>query len=298
MSQTQRIAIFGVTGFVGKELPALLAGHGFVITGVSRSGTGDIPGVDRWRKPDGIDLSGYHAVINLAGEPIARRWTADAKRRFHESRVDFTRRIVGHIGSLPEEDRPQRLINASAVGYYGDRGDERLTEDAAPGDGYLADLCRAWENAADDVESHGVRCTRLRIGIVLGRDEGAYAKLRRLFRTGLGGKLGSGRQWMPWIHIDDLRAAIVHAVLSPTLQGAVNGTAPEPETNAAFTRKLAASLHRPAFLPAPAFGLKLMLGEFGGALLAGQRAVPAALEADGFAFRHRTLDSALTDLAE
>jgi len=296
MQATQRAAIIGVTGFVGRGLPALLAEIGIPTTGISRAGSGNVPGVDVWQRPDQLDLAGHSTVINLAGEPIDRRWTATSKRTFHESRVGLTNRVVAAIANLPASERPQVLVNASAVGIYGDRGDEILSETAARGDGYLADLCSDWEDAATGAESLGVRVVRLRIGIVLGTNGPAFKKLMLVFKLGIGGKLGSGNQWMPWIHLTDLRAAIVHAACSPTLLGPVNGTAPQPERNADFTRKLAAAVHRPAFFNAPGFALKIALGGFGGALLAGQRALPNALQADGFHFRYPTLEGALADL--
>lgn len=296
MQGTQRIAIVGVTGFIGHGLPALLAEKGFATTGVSRSGKGKVAGVDRWQKPGELDLSGHHAVINLAGEPIDKRWTEKNRRRFHESRIGTTQQIVETIAKLPESDRPKVLVNGSAVGIYGDRGDELLPDTARPGSGYLAELCKDWEDAAQDAESLGVRVVRLRTGIVLGKSGPAFEKLRALFKLGIGGKLGSGRQWMPWIHLDDQRAAIVHAVVSESLKGPVNGAAPTPERNADFTRKLAAALHRPAFLPTPAWMLRLAVGEFSSALLGSQRAVPNALQADGFEFRYPTLESALAAL--
>jgi uncharacterized protein (TIGR01777 family) len=298
MAETRRVAIFGVTGFIGHALPELLAAHGFAVTGVSRSGSGDVPGVDRWQKPDSPGLAGHHAVINLAGERIDRRWTDENRRRIHDSRIGVTRRIVEAIRALPPEQRPRVLVNTSAVGYYGGRDDEVLTENSAPGTGYLAELCVEWEQAAIEAEALGVRVVRPRIGVVLGRGGAAFAKLATVFKTGLGGRLGSGRQWMPWIHLDDLRAALVHAVVSESLQGPVNCTAPTPERNADFTRKFAKALHRPAILPVPGFALKLALGGFGGALLEGQRALPAALEADGFRFRYRKLEQALEELLQ
>ena len=296
MPALSRLAIVGVTGFVGRGLPALFAEKGVASTGISRSGKGSTPGVDRWQTPDTLDFSGHHAVINLAGEPINQRWTEATRRRFHESRVGLTTRVVGAIARIPEEQRPKILVNASAVGIYGDRGEEILTESARPGRGYLSDLCADWEDAAKDAETLGVRVVRLRIGIVLGEGGPAFEKLRSVFKLGIGGRLGSGKQWMPWIHLADLRAAIVHAVFSENLSGPVNGSAPHPERNADLTRKLAAALHRPAIFPAPGFALKLVLGGFGGELLAGQHALPAALEADGFQFRFPTLESALADL--
>jgi uncharacterized protein len=298
MNEPPRVAVLGVTGFIGRGLPVLLANAGFSVTGVSRSGRADLPSVDRWQNPETLDLASHHAVINLAGEPVARRWTASNRARFHQSRVGLTRRVVDAIRALPAGARPQVLVNTSAVGIYGDRADEVLTEESTPGGGYLAGLCADWEGAAMEAESLGVRVVRPRIGIVLGRGGEAMEKLLRVFKAGIGGKLGSGRQWMPWIHLHDLRAALVHALLEESLVGAVNCTAPTPERNADFTRKLAAALHRPAWFAVPGFALKLALGGFGGALLSGQNARPAALVKSGFTFRFPTLEAALDDLVE
>jgi len=296
MHTNQRVAIVGVTGFIGHGLPALLSEKSIRTTGISRSENNSVPGVDRWQTPDQMDFAGHCAVINLAGEAIDRRWTDSAKQKFHESRVGVTTRIVESIAKLPEDDRPKVLVNASAVGYYGDRGDDILSEDARPGTGYLAELCSDWESAARRAESLGVSVVCPRIGVVLGKNGAAFEKLRTIFKSYVGGKLGSGQQWMPWIHVADLRAAIVHAVVSDTLAGPFNATAPYPERNRDLTRKLASALHRPALLPAPAFMLRLVLGEFSTALLASTRAIPTALDADGFQFRYPTLETALVDL--
>lgn len=296
MRMIHRVAIVGVTGFVGRGLPGIFAEKGVATTGISRAGNGSTSGVDRWQSPDTLDFSGHQAVINLSGEPIDQRWNDRSRQKFHESRVGLTTRVVAAISKLPENERPAVLVNASAVGIYGDRGEEMLIDTARPGSGYLADLCADWENAALGAEALGVRVVRLRIGIVLGKGGSAFEKLRFVIRLGIGGRLGSGQQWMPWIHLEDLRAAIVHSVFSEDLQGPVNGTAPNPERNIDLTRTLAAALHRPAIFPAPAFALKLVLGEFGSALLAGQRAIPAALQADGFHFRFPTLEAAVADL--
>lgn len=298
MHNDGRAAILGVTGFVGQGLPALLAANGLAVTGVSRSGTGAIADVARWQAPDALDFSGHRVVINLAGESVAQRWSPETRRRLHESRVALTRRVVAAIRSLPAGARPAVLVNASAVGYYGDGGEAVLTESAAPGRGYLAELCRDWEAAAVEAEALGVRVVRLRLGVVLGRGGLAFERLRRVFRLGIGGRLGSGRQWMGWIHLDDLRAAIVHAAFSGSLQGAVNATAPAPVRNAEFTRMLGSALHRPALLPVPGIALKLALGGFGGALLESQRAVPEALVKDGFCFRFPEVAEALESLVK
>lgn len=296
MPTPPRIAILGVTGFIGRELPALFLKTGMHCTGVSRSGKGDVAAVEAWQSPASLNLAGHHAVVNLAGESIAQRWNAKRKRAFHESRIGVTHKIVEAIRNLTPDERPKVLVNASAVGIYGDRHDEVLSEAASPGSGYLAELCRAWENAAMEAETLGVRVVRLRIGIVLGKDGEAFKKLVRVFQLGIGGRLGSGQQWMPWIHVDDLRRAIVHCVSEDSVRGAVNAAAPWSERNLDFTIKLASALRRPALFPVPGFALKLALGGFGGALLAGQRVRPAALELSGFRFEFPTLETTLADL--
>jgi hypothetical protein len=296
MQEKARIAVFGVTGFIGRGLAGLLAENGFSVTGICRAGTGNVAGVDAWQSSAAPNLAGHAAVINLAGEPIASRWTAENKRRFHESRAGLTRRIVEGIAALPEKERPRVLLNASAVGIYGDRGDEELTEHSAPGGGYLADLCREWEDEAHKAEALGLRVICLRTGIVLGNDGDAFRKLATVFKCGIGGRLGDGRQWMPWIHVADQRAAILHALRSGFLTGPLNLCAPHPERNKDFTRKFAAAVRRPAIFPVPGFALKLALGGFGGALLEGQRALPEKLLGDGFRFRFPTLEEALADL--
>jgi len=209
-----------------------------------------------------------------------------------------TERIAAGLEVLHAAERPRVLINASAVGIYGDRGDEILEEGSAAGSGYLADLCRDWEKAADAVAALGLRAMKWRIGVVLGRDGEAFKQMLIPFRLGVGGRLGSGRQWMPWIHVEDLAGSMLHGIRHATLSGPVNGTAPEPERNAEFTRKLGRAVHRPAILPAPPFALKLLLGEFAGVILASQRAVPRALLESGFKFRYPTLERALGDLIE
>ena len=296
MDNSGRVAILGVSGFVGHALPAWFAANGLSVTGVSRCASPALPGIDQWQTPANLDFSGYRAVINLAGESVAQRWTPEVRRRLHASRVGLTRSVVAAIARLPAEARPEVLVNASAVGYYGDGGEALLTEAAAPGSDYLAELCSEGEATAIVAEARGVRVVRLRLGVVLGRGGLAYERLRRVLGMGLGGRLGSGRQWLAWIHLDDLHAAIVHAVFSNSLHGAANATAPSPERNSEFTRVFAAALHRPALLPVPRLALKLALGGFGGALLDSQRALPGALVADGFAFKFPALGGALLDL--
>ncbi len=296
MRKIQRVAIVGVTGFIGRGLPALFSEKSIATTGVSRADNPSVPGVDRWQKPDELDFSGHDAVINLAGEPLDQRWTEKTKWEFRESRVGVTTRLVESIAKLPEDARPTVLVNGSAVGYYGDCGEDSLSEDASAGMDYLAELCVDWEDAARDAESLGLRVVRMRTGVVLGKNGPAFEKLRTVFKSYIGGRLGSGRQWVPWIHVADLRAALVHAVVSESITGPVNGTAPYPERNRDLTRKLASALHRPAFLHSPAFLLKLVLGGFSSALLASTRAVPTALDEEAFQFRYPTLETALVDL--
>lgn len=298
MDTRRTVAIVGVTGFVGRALPSLLKSHGFSIIGISRSPNANVPEVDRWQTLDSLDFSGCEAVINLAGEPVDQRWTDETRRRFRESRIGITNRITESIAKLPEDERPNALINASAVGYYGDRADEILPESAHPGTGFLAELCADWEEAASDAETLGMRVVRLRIGIVLGKGGAAFDRLSSIFKLGIGGRLGNGRQWMPWVHVDDMRAIICHTLLNPSISGPLNACAPNPERNVDFTQKLAKAYRRPAFLPSPAFALRLILGEFSSALLASERVVPAQLEAERFAFQYPTLESALADLVQ
>lgn len=292
----KRVVIYGASGFIGGGLAGLLAAEGYEVIGVSRKGKGSVEGVSVWVKPEQVDLRGCAAVVNLAGAPIDQRWTEERKKEFHASRVGVTEDIVKRIAALSAAERPELLLNGSAVGFYGDGGDAVISEDAAIGEGYLADLCDAWEKSAHGAEALGVRTILLRTGVVLGNGGKAFEKLMTVFKLGIGGRLGSGKQWMPWIHIDDLQAAIVFCLHEPRISGVVNGTAPNPETNAALTRKLAKAVGRWEFLPVPGFALKLILGGFGGFLLASQRAIPTKLVEAGFLFRYATLDEALRDL--
>ncbi len=298
MPMGKHAVIYGVTGFVGGGLAEMLSAEGYEITGVSRKGTGEVSCVRKWVKPDEVNFTGCDVVVNLAGSPIDQRWTEERKKEFHESRVGVTEDIVKKISALPEGERPGVLLNASAVGIYGGRGDEILEESASRGDGYLADLCDAWEKAADPATALGVRVVKFRTGVVLGKGGQAYEKLMTVFKMGIGGRLGDGQQWMPWIHVEDLRRAMVFSITNEATEGAVNGTAPEPERNIDLTRKLAKAVNRWVFLPVPGFALKIALGGFGGALLVGQRAIPAKLESLGFTFKYRKLEDALKELVD
>jgi len=243
--------------------------------------------------PDTALLEGLQAAIHLGGVNVAgHRWTPAWKREIRSSRVESTRALATALAALSQA--PHTLLVASATGIYGDRGDELLDEDSNPGRGFLADVCQEWEDAARPAVEAGIRVVNLRFGVVLGPGPGALAKMLPIFRLGLGGRLGSGRQWMSWISLADTVAAVLFALDTPTLAGPVNLTAPQPATNAEFTRALARAVHRPAVLPAPAFALRLALGAMADeALLSSARVVPSSLLNAGFQFAHPTLDSAL-----
>ena len=233
------------------------------------------------------------ALVHLAGEPVSQRWTEAAKKRISDSRVEGTRRLVAALST--QSERPRVLVCASAVGYYGSRGDQILTEVSAPASDFLARVVVEWEEAAQQAESLGIRVVRLRFGMVLGPG-GALAKLLPLFRFGVGGKLGSGHQWMSWIHIDDAVNLILFVLNFAAIRGAVNATAPQPVTNEEFTERLAIALHRPAILPVPAFALKLALGEMSEMVLASQRVLPTVAKSAGFRFQYPDLRAALENL--
>ena len=294
----RKLGIVGATGFIGGKLAEGAAREGWKVCGFSRSGPSKASVIGEWRQWDKLpDLGGLDALVNLSGHPIDQPWTERNRRLFHESRIGTTETLVRALRALPAEKRPGVLINGSAVGFYGDRRDEILAEDSNPGDGYLAELCREWEAAADPAEELGVRLLKWRTGVVLGRGGQAFEKMWKVFRLGLGGKLGDGRQWMPWIHIDDLTGGILYALGHARMRGPVNGSAPEVARNADFTRALGKAAHRPAIFRVPGFALRLVLDGFGGALLASQRAVPQALVQDGYKFRFPELSAALEDLA-
>jgi uncharacterized protein (TIGR01777 family) len=238
-------------------------------------------------------LEGFAAAIHLSGANVAaHRWTPAYKREIALSRVQSTRALSTALASLSHP--PQVLLVASATGFYGNRGDEPLDESSAAGSGFLADLCQEWEAAAQPAADAGIRVVPLRLGVILGPGGGALARLLPLFRLGLGGRLGSGRQWMSWISLADAVAAILFTIDTPGLEGPINLTAPHPVPNAEFTRVLARALHRPAILPAPAFALRLALGAMADeALLASARVFPSRLTSAGFRFTHPTVDEAL-----
>lgn len=275
------VALTGASGFIGRAVADHLRNSGHNVRAVSLRGA---------LAPDA--LAGVNAVVHLAGEPVAQRWTAAARERILRSRVEGTRALVAAMRTKP----PQVLISASAVGYYGSRGDEILTEAAPAADDFLGRVAAAWEEEALAAEPMGVRVARLRIGMVLGPNGGALARMLPPFRLGIGGRLGSGHQWMSWIHINDLIALIAFLMKESTVRGIFNATSPFPVTNREFTQALAEAVHRPAILPVPAFVLRLMFGEMAEMLLASQRAIPDAAQRAGFIFQHPDLFAALDQL--
>jgi uncharacterized protein (TIGR01777 family) len=290
------VAITGSTGLIGTALARRLRQHGHTIRRLVRHTPDPTAGEVYWNpgagELDSAVLAGVHAVVNLAGEPIAKRWTAARKEAIRTSRVQGTELLARTIASMPK--RPGALLSGSAVGYYGDRGSEPLDEHSGAGTDYLAGVTVAWERATAPASEAGVRVALLRTGMVLANEGGALRKLLPLFRIGLGGPIGSGRQWMSWIALDDHVRAIEFILHSGTLAGAVNLVAPNPVTNAEFASVLGRVLARPAFFRVPRFALKLLYGEMADAtILAGQRVAPAALMEAGFGFDLPALEQAL-----
>jgi len=300
------ILITGATGFVGRRLCEMLHQAGHTVRALSRDSVAakqrvpHLKEVFPWNPlqelPPLQAFEGCDAVINLAGESIAGRWTAPKKQLIRDSRVLGTKNLVNALAQLGS--RPKVLISASAIGYYGDRGEETLTEDAAPGSDFLAQVCRDWENEALKAESLGMRVVRLRIGLVLGRGGGTLQALLPLFRVGLGGPLGSGRQWWSWIHRDDLCRLIVQILANENVSGPINATAPQPVRQKEFAQVLGRVLRRPAFLPTPAFALKIALGEFADGILASQRALPRRAQEMGYRFQFEELEGALREILQ
>jgi hypothetical protein len=291
------VVVTGGTGFLGSALVASLLGSGRDVVVVTRDPAralvaGGAKAVSWDDLPSAVD--GASAVVNLAGETIAQRWTAAAKARIVSSRAEAAERVGKALRAA--KVCPGVLLNASAVGYYGDRGDEELTEESPAGTGFLAETTAAWEEAARRAAPGGVRLVLPRTGVVLGEEGGALSKMLLPFRLGLGGPLGSGKQWMPWIHRDDLVALLVAALDDPRWEGPVNATAPAPATMREFASTLGKVLRRPAFAPAPAFAIRAAMGEMASLVLDGQKVRPAKAVSLGFPFRFAALEPALRDL--
>ena len=289
-----RVLISGSSGLLGSALIPTLQARGFAITRLVR-GTPAADDQIHWvptRPLDPESLAGFDAVIHLAGESVATRWSADKKSKIRESRVTSTRNLAQALARSSK--RPRVLITASAIGYYGDRADEVLNEKSAPGSGFLADVCREWEAANQPATDAGIQTVQLRTGIVFSLQGGALKKMLPPFRMGVGGNLGSGRQWMSWIHIQDWVGAVHHILKNDLLQGPVNMVGPKPVTNADFTKSLAAELSRPAIFPVPAFAAKLLFGQMADEVLLGsQRVEPARLVTSGYPFQFSDLARAL-----
>lgn len=294
-STAARVAVTGSSGLIGRPLVQRLRREGYAVVRLVRSAARARPGDVVWDPEGGtIDaarLEGVDAVVHLAGENVGVRWTAEKKRRIRNSRVKGTRLLAETLARLA--DRPRVLVQASATGIYGDRGEEVLTEDSPAGSGFLADVGRDWEGASGMAEAAGIRVVRLRFGVVIAAEGGALERLLLPFRLGVGGRIGSGGQWMPWISLDDAVEVIVRALGDERLDGPVNTVAGSVR-NADFTRALARALRRPALIPVPAFGLRALFGEMADeALLASANVQPARLREIGHEFHHPTLETAL-----
>lgn len=287
--------VSGATGLIGSALTARLTRDGHAIVRLGRAGGG--PGAVRWdpatgTPPERSSIEGCDVVVHLAGENIAGRWTAAKKLRIKESRVNGTRLLADALAALQRP--PRALLCASAVGFYGDRGDEILDERSAQGTDFLAATCQQWEAAAAPAAARGIRVTHLRFGVVLAEQGGALPRMLTPFKLGLGGRIGDGSQYMSWIAIDDVIGAILHAISHEDLAGPVNAVSPAPVTNREFTATLARVLSRPAIFPMPAAAARLLLGEMADALLlSSQRVTPARLLGSGYHFQHPALEGAL-----
>ena len=294
-----RVTVTGATGLIGTKIVAALRERGDEVTVLSRrpADARRMLGVEAvgWHpetEPAPADgLAGRDGVVHLAGEPIAQRWTPESKERIRSSRELGTARLVE--GLEVSNPRPGVLVSASAVGYYGARGDERLGEDAPPGAGFLASVCEAWERAAGAAAGLGMRIVSLRTGVLLDRDDGALARMLPPFRLGVGGPVAGGHQYISWIAPDDLVRLYLAALDEPGWSGPINATAPEPVTNREFAHALGRWLHRPALLPTPAFALRALYGEMASVVTTGQRALPVRATEHGFKFRYPAIDGAL-----
>ena len=288
--------VTGATGFVGRQLVGRLRDPKILTRNSERARQRLSVEAFDWDPlagtPPASAFDGVNTVFHLAGEPVAEgRWTGAKKERIRSSRVLGTQNLVAGLAASAQ--RPATLVSASAIGYYGSKGDALLDESAAPSTSFLGQVTQDWESSALAARELGMRVVCVRIGIVLGPGGGALASMLPLFKIGAGGRLGDGRQWMSWIDLDDLIALMLHAATEAQASGPINGVSPNPVTNRDFTRELARALHRPAIFPAPAFALRLALGEFADVLLSSQRVVPRAAINSGFSFKYPTLQASL-----
>jgi uncharacterized protein (TIGR01777 family) len=287
-----RLGITGATGFIGRHAARLAAARGWEVIPFSRQ-----PRDERTRRfvpGEPADVEGLDAVLHLAGEPVVGRWTSDKRRRIMDSRVLGTRSIVE--GFARAAHPPRVLVSASGIGFYGDTGDREVDENSPAGSGFLAEVWRAWE--AEAMRVRDARVVLLRIGLVLGREGGTMKRLLPVFRAGLGGRLASGRQWMSCIHVDDIAGLALWAIETEALRGPLNGVMPHPVTNADFTRIVARAVHRPAFLPAPAFVLRAVLGDMSSLLLDSSRVRPAVAENLGYRYDFSDVAEAVDEVAQ
>lgn len=292
----RRALVTGATGLLGTRLTARLAEAGTEVVVLSRRSGG--AATFAWEPeagpPPAEAFREVEAVFHLAAEPLADgRWNDEKRRRIRESRVVGTRNLVAGLERLAPSARPKVLVSASAVGFYGSRGDELLDESSAVGTDFLAEVCAAWEREAQAAQSLGVRVVCQRTGFVLSPRGGGLEKMLPFFKAGVGGRLGNGQQWMSWIHLDDAVGLMLHAASSEAVQGPLNAVAPHPVNNADFTRALAHALHRPALFPVPGLALRAVFGQMGEVVLSSQRAVPRVAERTGYRFRYSELGAAL-----
>jgi uncharacterized protein (TIGR01777 family) len=297
-----RVLVSGVSGPIGNALLPTLRVSGAQIARLVRPGSTAVVASDEERIPwdpaqpiSPVAVSGFDAVVHLAGESIVGRWTPDKKEKIRASRVVGTSNLAQALAKA--KDKPQVFVCSSAIGYYGDRGGELLSEESTHGEGFLSDVCRDWEAAAKPAADAGIRTVRIRTGVVLSAKGGALGKMLLPFKMGVGGRIGDGRQWMSWIDVQDMVGAIHHILKTDLLHGPVNMVAPKPVTNAEFTKTLASVLSRPAIFPVPAFAVKLAFGEMGETVLLGsQRVEPAQLIESGYPFRFSSLRASLENV--
>jgi uncharacterized protein (TIGR01777 family) len=292
-----KISLTGASGFIGNRLISRLLQEGHTLHALGRRRPDARPEVafSEWDANGGVvpaaALNGSDAIIHLAGEPVAQRWNPDVKSRIFDSRVRGTKALVDALAEM--RDRPRTLVCASAIGFYGDRGEEVLDETSAAGKGFLPDVCVEWERQARAAGNLGLRVVMVRIGIVLGREGGALKQMLPPFKMGIGGPIASGKQWMSWVHVEDLVEMMAFALTRTDVMGPVNGTAPNPVRNSEFSKALGQALGRPAVIHTPVFALKLILGEAASVVMASQRVVPKVMERAGFTFRYPEVGDAL-----
>ncbi|MDH3670694.1 MAG: TIGR01777 family oxidoreductase [Gammaproteobacteria bacterium] len=294
------VAVTGGTGFIGSAMCKRLLADGYAVTVLTRDRRraqqqvkGQIRLIESPKELDGESTP--EIIVNLAGLSLGSgRWTRDLKQTFISSRVGVTRQLIDYMAHV--RTPPRLLISGSAVGYYGARGDEVLTEDSSPGQEYQADLCKAWETEASKAINYGVRVCLLRSGVVFGKGGGALSSLVPQFKSGLGGHVGTGKQWMSWIHIDDLIAIVLYLMANESLQGPFNTTTPNPVTNRDFASRLSAALRRPAFMWAPGWVMRLLIGEMAHLYITGQKVIPKRLLESGYKFRYPELSLALAEI--